>query len=308
MNKLDLSIVIVSYNTKKDLQNCLDSLTLLKIKKSYELIIVDNGSTDESTTYIKNIAKANKKIIPILNSDNSGFAAANNQGIKKSRGKYILLLNSDTLIEEDIFTPIIDWMDEHPKVGISGCALLNKDRSVQGSGGFFPNLPRAISWLLFLDDIPFISKYIKPFHPLHTKSFFKNEAFYSQPHEQDWVTGAFFLIKREVVDKIGYIDEEYFMYTEEVDYCYRAKQKGWKIWYLPQWSIVHFGQGSGSPTFAIISEWRNIQLFYKKHYSLLSLFILKIFLLVGAILRIIIFGIIEGPRTAKIYINALKTL
>jgi GT2 family glycosyltransferase len=198
-------------------------------------------------------------------------------------------------------------MDEHKDVGISSCALLNPDRTFQGSGGYFPTLTRVLFWMSFLDDLPFIDKLIKPYHPMHPWSFlYKNEDYFKKPHEQDWVTGAYYLIRGEAMKQVGYFDEDYFAYVEEVDYCYRTKQKGWKVWYLPQWKTIHYGQVTTGSEFAMTSEFKGLKLFYKKHMAPWKMPVLRFYLKFGALTRIIIFGLLKGPKTAKIYAKAFK--
>ena len=160
-----------------------------------------------------------------------------------------------------------------------------------------------------MDDVPLLDRLIKPYHPLHAWSFlYKGEGYFKRRHKQDWVTGAFFLIRREVVDEIGYFDEDYFAYVEEVDYCYRAAQKGWEIWYLPKWKTIHYGQVTTGSEFAMINELKNLKLFYKKHKPSWQLPILRTFLKSGAILRVFIFGLLKGKGVAKIYAKAFKEI
>lgn len=204
---------------------------------------------------------------------------------------------------------MIDWMDKNPKVGISSCALVNPDGTMQGSGGYFPSLFRVFAWMFFLDDIPIIDKLIKPYHPMHAWSpIYKGENYFYKEHKQDWVTGAFFLIRREVIKDIGFFDNDYFAYVEEVDFCYRASQKGWESWYLPKWKTVHYGQVTTGSEFAIINELKNLELFYKKHFSSWKLPILRVLLKLGVVLRFIVFGIYKGKEVASSYAKAFKEI
>ncbi len=296
----DLSIIIVSFNTKELLQKCITSIIKTTKGISFEIIVVDNASTDGSPESLGDF-----QLTLIKNKKNLGFAKANNQGIEIARGKYILLLNSDTLISNNFLKGMLRWMDKHPKVGIASCALLNKDGSLQGTGGYFPNLLSVFSWMT-IQDIPLIDQFIKPFHPMHEKSFYKNIRFYKRKKELDWVTGAFFLVRRKVIDDIGLLDEDYFMYVEEVDFCFRAKKAGWQVWYLPQWSIVHYERESATSEFALLSEYQGLKLFYKKHKSSWQYPVLRFLLKLGAFGRIVLFAILEGRDSAKIYAKAFK--
>lgn len=286
----DLSIIIVSFNTKKLLLSCIGSVRKYTKEVDYRIIVVDNASHDGTQEAIKKI----KDIKPILNQENLGFAAANNQGIKLSQGRYILLLNSDTELHEDSLSKMVSWMDAHPEVGISSCMLLNPDKSIQETGGYFPTLFRVFLWATFLDDLPFIPRIFGSYHP--------HGSLYKKERELDWVTGAFFLIRNKVIEDIGLLDEKFFMYVEEVDYCYRAKNKGWKIRYVPNTSIVHLGGGSSSGESvkfkywsagkerSIIGEFNGLKRFYKKHYPVWQYPFLIFFLKLAALLRFFIFG------------------
>ncbi len=296
--QIDLSIVIVNYNTKELTLSCIESIKKNTHKIRYEIIVVDNGSEEE-------LGIRDEELKMVRNRKNLGFAKANNQGIELSKGRYVLLLNSDTLIHDNVLGEMVGWMGENPKIGIATCALKNKDGSLQGTGGYFPSLLRVFSWMT-IQDFPFVDYFIKPFHPTKEKSFSKNDKFYSESKELDWVTGAFMMIRRGVVDEIGYLDEEYFMYTEETDFCFRAKKKGWKVFYNPKWSITHLGGASSTKEFPILSEYKNIKLFYRKHYPKWQYPILRFLLKVGALGRIVVLGTMRGGENAKIYAKAFK--
>jgi hypothetical protein len=308
---IDLSIIIVSYNTASLLKSCIESIVKNTKDITYEIIVVDNASTDGSAEAVKlalslskghpELAEGSLKIIQ--NKKNLGFAAGNNTGLPKCRGKYILLLNSDTKLTSNLLPEIVDWMDEHPRSGIATCMLKNTDGSIQGTGGYFPTLLRTISWMT-IQDLPGVDKLIKPFHPMKGKSWAKNTKFYKEEKQLDWVTGAFFLMRKEVYKNVGNFDEKYFMYTEETDYCFRAKALRWQVWYLPQWSIVHIGGASGTSENAVLGEFTGVKLFYKKHYPKWQYPILRLFLKIGALIRMAILGILEGPGAFKTYAKA----
>lgn len=302
---MDLSIVIVSFNTKKLTKECIESVVKNTKGISYEFLVIDNNSTDDSVNMLKSLSQK-LSLTLIENSKNLGFGAANNQGMKKAKGRYILLLNSDTYVKDNSLGEMVKWMDENPKVGISSSALKNKDGSLQGTGGYFPSLFKVFAWMFFLEDIPVLSKIIKPYHPMHPNSpFYKGEEFFKKPEMRDWLTGAYLLIRKKVVDDIGYFDEDYFMYVEEVDYAHRAKEKGWQVWFLPKWSITHYGGASGTSGFAVLSEYKSLKIFYKKHYPKWQGLVLRLFLKLGAILRMIIFGVFKHD-VFKIYAKAFR--
>ncbi len=305
---IDISIIIVSFNTKKLTQETIESVVKNTKGINYEFLVIDNDSKDGSVEILRNLAKK-LPLTLIENHDNVGFGYANNQGMKKARGRYLLLLNSDTKVESNVLSEMIDWMDKNPEVGISSCALRNADRSLQGTGGYFPNLFRVFSWMFFLEDIPFLSKIIKPYHPMHPNSpFYKGEDFFKKEDDRDWVTGAYFLIREKTFDEVGYFDKDYFMYAEEVDYCFRAKQKNWQVKYLPKWAIIHYGGASGTSEFAILSEYKGVKIFYSKHYPRWQFPILILILKLGAFLRIFLYGLTKGLKAAQIYAKAFTTI
>ncbi|HTK03896.1 MAG TPA: glycosyltransferase family 2 protein [Alphaproteobacteria bacterium] len=296
---MDLSIVIVNYNTKKITEDCIKSIVKNSKNISYEIILVNNSSSDKF--------KKTNNLRLITNKLNVGFATANNQGVKIAKGKYILFLNSDTIMYDNVLGEMVNWMENNSQVGVATCGLKNKDGSLQATGGFFPTLPTVFSWMT-IQDFPFVDYFIKPFHPFHTKSFFaKGGNFYSNSKELDWVTGAFLLTRREILEKVGGWDESYFMYVEEVDLCFKIKKLGYKVSYLPKWSITHLG-GASSKTreLSLIGEYQGIKKFYKNHYPKWQFPILRSILKIGAVGRIILFGILEGSESAKIYAQAFR--
>lgn len=306
-NNIDLSIVIIS--SKIDfLKDCLDSLYKALKGINNEVILIDNVSVDKIGEKIK---KNYPEVNVLRREINGGFGENNNMGMKIAKGRYVLLLNDDTkIIDKNIFKEMIAWMDNHPDVGLSSCGLLNPDqKNYQGSGGYFPTLPRVITWMLFIDDLPILDKIIKPYHPMHGYSFFHtNESYFKVKHEQDWVTGAFYLMRKKAMDEAGIFDEDFFLYVEEVELSYRFKSKGWKVWYLPKWKIVHYGMATNGSEKATIMEMQNLRLFYKKHMSKWKLPVLTFFLKLGAMLRFVIYLFLGRINIAKIYAKAFKSI
>jgi len=288
--QIDLSIIIVNFgNTKNYTKKCLDSLEKAVKKINTEIIVVDNISRDGTLQMIK---KDYPEVIYIRKEKAYGFGANNNFGIKVAIGRYVLFLNNDTeIIDKNIFSEMIEWMDKNPQVAVSSSGLLDPDKkTIQASGGAFPNLFRVIAWMTFLNN-----------------SYHHNLNYYKKTHNQDWVTGAFYMVRKEVLDKVGNFDEDYNAYVEEVDLSYRIKKLGYEIYYLPNWKIVHHGGVSYGTENSLIYEMKNIKLFFKKHYPKWQLPILNIIIKFGCLLRIIIFGLIN-PKLSKIYAKAINNI
>lgn len=299
---IELSVVIVSYNTKRLLEECLSSLyTSLEssnLISQSEVIVVDNASIDKSAEIIK---KQFPKVIMVKNSKNVGFGSANNQGIKIAKGEFILLLNSDTKLFKNTVNNSLLEIKKRTDVGVLGGKLLNPDNTIQQSCGYVPDLLRVFSWMFFIDSVPLIDYFIKPYH-------LKNPNSYNKQREIDWVTGAFFLIRKKALNESDLFDPKVFMYIEEVEFCYRLKKRGWKILYTPETSLIHYKGGSGQGVISgIIEELKGIEYFYKKHYSPISAILVKVFLKGGALLRVLVFAIIKGSEEKrKLYLQYLQ--
>ncbi|MBI2066052.1 glycosyltransferase family 2 protein [Candidatus Woesebacteria bacterium] len=279
----DISIVIVSTNIKDLLKECLESVSAALKGIDGELIVVDNASSDGTPDMV---AKEFSWVKLIRKKENHGFGENNNFGMRVAKGKYVLLLR------------------------VASCALLNPDqKTYQGSGGYFPTLIRVFAWMSFLDDIPGIDTLIKPYHPLHGWSpFYKGEGYFKKPHKQDWVTGAYYLMRKEAMDEVGLFDEDFFLYVEEVDLSYRFAKAGWETWYLPKWKIIHYGQVTIGSERAMVYELKNLKLFYKKHYPAWQLPILTLILKLGVALRTVLYGLVGKFNVSKIYVKAFKTI
>lgn len=324
-----LSIIIVSYNTSALTLQCLRSILADKgltldhkispkktdpkssIKTPTEIIIIDNNSKDSSVKDIKAfIQKKNLKNITLIeNKDNPGFGKANNQGIAISKGEYLLLLNSDTIILHSAISQALDWLSSHPEAHSCTAQLLNKDKTIQASGGFFPNLLNVFTWSTGLDDLPLINSIIKPLHP-HTPHFYTKDSFYLKDHPQDWVTGAFALIRRSVIDPKQTFDPNYFMYGEEVELFYRIKKKYPHLHsqYLVGPQIIHLGGASAdSKLDPILNEYLGVISFFKKHKSPLKTSLVRLLLKTNAFLRAII-NTILSPKKASLYAKVCQKL
>jgi len=204
---MDLSIIIVSWNTRQILADCLKSVYSNPPVGDFEILVIDNCSSDGSPEMVKTFFPQARLIV---NAANLGFAGANNQGIRLSQGRYILLLNSDTLVKPGAFETLVRFMDDNPKVGVSGARLFNQDGSLQVSCYPAPTLGREVWRLFHMDRIRSLALYPMETWPL------------DRPQYVDTLLGACLLLRGEVLDQVGLMDEEYFMYSEEVDLCHRV--------------------------------------------------------------------------------------
>jgi hypothetical protein len=224
----DLSIIIISYNTCKLLDDCVSSIYCKPSWLSLEVIVVDNASSDGSPDMV---ASKWPLVILIRNTANQGFAKANNQALAICRGRLALLLNSDTQVRGNALEVMVTFLDSHSQVGILGPQLLNADGTLQPSGNRMPSLLNQIWWSLPLHRIfgaePWRSRYLDRGRD------------YNQLVEVDEVSGAALLVRREVWKSIGVLDEEYFFYFEDIDFCMRAKKAGWCVIYLPEAQVMH---------------------------------------------------------------------
>ncbi len=260
----DASIIIVSWNTRDILQDCLKSISEQAGDIDYETIVVDNASADGSAEMVR---EKFPSVILIENSSNCGFAAANNQAMRIAKGRYILLLNSDTLILDRAIEKTISFADAHPEVAVTGCRVLNSDKSLQPTCFMFPSILNMV----------LSSSYLYKLFP--GSKFFGRERMTwwdrSDTREVDVVTGCFILVRPQAIEQVGMMDEQFFVYGEETDWCYRFKQSGWKVIFTPEAEIIHLG---GASSKQIRPEMQmqlkaSILLFMKKHRKLVSYYL-----------------------------------
>ena len=221
---IDLCIIIVSWNTKEYLLHCLGSIFRKKESVPWEVIVVENGSRDGSGTAVKEMFPS---VHLIENDRNLGFAKAANQGLKKSSGGYALLINPDTQVKEGVIEQLVSFMDAHPEAGVAGGQLLHSNGSKQNSIANFPSLATEL----------FNKSLLRRMFP---KRFPGKERNYSEPIEVDSVIGACMMVRRKAMEQVGLLDEDYFLFLEETDWCYQMKKAGWKVYHLPEVEIYHF--------------------------------------------------------------------
>lgn len=227
-----LSIVIVNWNTRDLLHKCLRSVedhTLGLRPRGVGVFVVDNASGDGSAEMVR---ERYPDVHLIVNSENAGFAYANNQAIRASRGRYVLLLNSDTDVCPGAIDALVAFMEDHPRAGAAGARLLNADGSLQPSCHPMLTPWREFWHLLFLEQFWPLARYPMSHWDANT------------PRQVEVIKGACLLLRREALDEVGLLDEAYFMYTEEVDLCYRMARAGWELWWVPRSQVVHYGEAS----------------------------------------------------------------
>lgn len=255
---MKLSMVIVSWNVREDVVGCLRSIEENQPCTSFEVVVVDNASSDGSVDAIK---RGFPDVTIVANEQNRGFAAANNQGIEQSRGEYIFLLNPDTIIPPNSLDVLVKFMDENSDVGVCGPKLLNDDGSIQRSARRYPSFRGALYRHT-------IFRYLRIFKNEYEKWLMKGFDYKAQT-DVDQVMGAALMVRRSVIDRIGVMDERFFMYYEEVDLCYRIKQAGWRIVFTPEAKITHLGgKSSGQmPVRKRIMMLISLLKFFRKHRS-----------------------------------------
>jgi len=272
-----LSIIIVNYNVRDFLMHTLESIHKAVVSIPHEIFVVDNASVDGSVEMVRNRFP---EVKIIANQINKGFAAANNQAIKLSSGEFIVLINPDTVVQEDTFSCLIEFMHDHPDAGAATCKILNPDGSFSIDSRHSIPTPMTAFW-----------KQIG-FHRLFPKSkvFARYNLTYldeNKIYPVDAISGSFMFIRRSVFEEIGYLDEDYFMYCEDVDYCYRINRAGWKVYYAPVSDIIHYkGESTKKNNLDYVLNFnKSLYLFYKKHFHKKYFSIFSWIILLGIFFR-----------------------
>jgi GT2 family glycosyltransferase len=276
---LDLSIIIVNWNTRDLLDRCLKDVCAHAGKLKYEIIVVDNASSDDSVDMLR---QQYPQVQVIENKENGGFSKANNLGIQQARGRYYLLLNTDSFVHAGALETMVKFMDDKPNAGAGGCRLYYEDGSLQRSCTAFPTLATELWQALWLDRLfP---------RSLVFGKYWMTYWDFNDTRQVDSIIGAFMMLRREAMAEVGLLDEGYFMYSEEVDLCYRLKKTNWKVYFTPKATATHIWGGTSKriqekTTFLRLYESR--MRFFRKHYGRLPAFLFKIILFGGSITRVI---------------------
>jgi GT2 family glycosyltransferase len=248
---MDLSIIILSFNTKDLTLACISSIAAQYKreldKEQFEIIVIDNASTDDSVKAVRNLKLKNLTVIE--SNENLGFSKGCNLGAKNAKGEYLLFLNSDTEIKDQGFVKMVEYLKKNEKVGVLGGALKNEDGKAQPSAGKFYNLFNLFLMMIGLERVGILRESPK------------------QIKRVDWVSGASLMVKRQLFEKLGGFAKELFMYAEDMEFCYRASKKGFPTYFYPEVMLFHKERGSSNRTFAILNIYRGILFFYKKHKS-----------------------------------------
>ncbi len=259
----DVSIILVSWNTRELLLGCLESLSAAVGTLRTDIWMVDNGSTDGSVAAVR---ERFPLVRLIENHSNPGFAAAHNQGIAASAGRYTLLLNSDTIAEPASIERLVRFADGQPTAGIIGARLLNRDGSFQASFADFPSLRSELLSVTGIGPRLF-GRWYPSYGPRRSQ----------MARRVDWIQGACMLARRAAIEQAGPMDEQYFMYNEEIDWCMQMWRAGWEVWYLPEARIVHYGgQSTRQIRHAMVQAlYRSKVRFFRKHYGPAAAFALQ---------------------------------
>jgi GT2 family glycosyltransferase len=288
--KVALSILIVNFNGKDFLGPCFDSIRK-HVNVPYEIIVVDNASHDGSAEYL---LRCHKDICLIQSKINLGFAAGNNLAALSAKGEYILLLNNDTLLLGDLKSAV-DLLSSDSSIGVLGCKMLGKKNEYRYSSGHFPSLPRLL----------FFSSIFNTIGPFKCGDFpIKDQTIY----DVDWVEGSFILTRRALWKKLGGMDEGYFMYVEDIDFCKKVNQSGFRVVYFPFLSFLHYGGYSSSRLWMLIKGFRRYHSkFSNRIIQLCAGFILTFGLIIKSV-AYALFSLVRGHGIGVKSLSCLKAL
>lgn len=275
----ELSVCIVTFQAEAYLRGCLQSIQANPPPESYEIIVVDNHSTDNTLSML---ASEFPQVQVICNSTNRGYTAPMNQALRAARGQYLMQLNPDTIVHPGAFAALIEFMQSNPRAGIVGPKVLNTDGTLQKPCRRGESRP----WAVFT--------YFLGLSSLFPKSrlfggYLLNYLDEDQVNEVDGVSGSCMLIRRQVIEQIGYLDERFFAYQEDADFCFRARKTGWAIYYVPTARITHYGGMGGSRVqpYRSIYQWhRSYWLHYRKNMASDYLFLFNWFYYLAMVVKL----------------------
>lgn len=293
----DLTISIINFKTKELTAKCLDSILKKDWQTKFEIYVVDNASDDGSVEFLK---KNYPKVKFITSKKNLGFAGGHNLVLKQVDTKYTLLLNSDTEISDGVLDKMVEYMDNSLDVGVSSCKILNLNGSLQPNAGDLPFGSSLINWLFNLESFG-----------IKSPSFHRNEKeYYLNIHEVGWVSGNFMLIRKEVFEKIGFLNEKFFMYMEDAEFCMRVRRAGFKIFINPLTSIKHLSGGSlEDPQYRQwLGESKGLLILYREVFGKIAEISIRLLIYATTLLRIIVFALMGKGGTAVSYAKVIRSL
>jgi GT2 family glycosyltransferase len=284
--ELDVSVIIVNWNTRDILRDCLRSVYEQTCDIAFEVIVIDNASSDGSAAMVK---AEFPQVILIANQDNRGFAAANNQGMAIAKGRYLLLLNPDTIVLDHAVQKTMEYADHHPDVGVVGCQVWENDHDIQMTCFPFPSVKIMLIQVMGL----------RRMFPRSRRFGWINYGEWDRDTERevDVVSGMFMLVRRSAIDQIGLMDEDYFVYAEETDWCYRFKKAGWRCVFAPVARIIHRDGGNKSTDLVKVKMYvqmqKSILIFHRKNLGIGSWFAAKMIYLGSMFSRLLLFGLLS---------------
>lgn len=255
---MDVSIIVVAWNVRQLLEDCLKSVFEQTSGINFEVIYVDNASEDGSVEMVK---EKFPEVTIIENDENKGFIKANNQGIEISKGRYVLLLNSDTIVLDNAIATVVKHADANPEAAVVGLKVLNPDRTLQRNCFMFPSVLNLFLFATYLYKVFPKSKFWGRQHMTWWD--------FDEPKEVETVCGSCSLVRQEAIRQVGVMDKKYFVYGDDPDWCYRFKKNGWKVLFTPEASIIHYG-GQNTKHMARTFRWQltgSILIFMKLHRS-----------------------------------------
>src|SRR3972149_2610154 len=273
----DLNFIIVNWNTRQLLIDCINSIYTTVTNLSYQINVVDNGSTDDS---VRAVRERFTEVLITENPENRGFAAAVNQALDEDIAKYSVLLNTDTILQKDAIRILYSFLEQHKDVGIAGAQLQKPDGTRQHSYDNYPTLATELfnkSLLRWFSPSKYPSKKREIIHPVKVES----------------VIGACLMIRNDAIKQVGKLDEDYFFFIEETDWCYRMQKAGWKVYHVPDAKVIHLGGESKrrAPWQSQIEYCRSLYIFFEKNKSTPSYITFRTFYLGKIILNLIANGI-----------------
>lgn len=274
-SKMDISIIIVSYNSEDTIYDCMNSVLKTVKDNSFEIIVSDNSKNGKTESIVKKIVRDNKNVFYLKNEENLGFSKANNRAVKSSRGKYILFLNPDTKVYEQTIDGMVSFLKKNPDCGVATCYVELPSGKLDGaSHRGFPTPWRSFSHFSGLSKIFSKSKVFSGYYLTYLD--------FKKTHEIDSAAGSFMFVPRTVGEKIGWWDEDFFFYGEDIDFCYRVKKTGYKVYFVPEFKALHLkGVSSGikkeskditkatrtTKNLATYHRFKAMEIFYDKHYK-----------------------------------------